>query len=292
MTTTQIDKEFDNIAAIRSKMIDPVKLQLHSGIEGFDSPESFGIYRKTGGKPLGTVGRVYEPPNLNLFLDSIVKSICDCCASDYDLSQLSYKEYKEGQKISFDLPSKPFEVKSKIVGDVFQTNLNFITGFDGLTKTSLSFSVLRLICSNGAKRWGKDIELSFKNTSGNVGKLEYFGTQIIELGSDITRYKETLDKLAKKEVTQSQIDSFMKKVFGFNQAEYKELSTRKRNILDRINQSVAIEQNSLGTNAYSLLQGITRYTTHEISNSPDDLFFGGAATINAKAHVESIALLN
>jgi hypothetical protein len=39
MTTTQIDNEFNNIAAIRSVMIDPVKLQLHSGVEGFDSPD-------------------------------------------------------------------------------------------------------------------------------------------------------------------------------------------------------------------------------------------------------------
>jgi hypothetical protein len=101
-----------------------------------------------------------------------------------------------------------------------------------------------------------------------------------------------LSKLAKKEVTQSQIDSILSKVIGYNQAEYKELTTRKRNILDRINQSVAIEQKDLGNNLYSLLQGITRYTSHDISEGLDDTFFGNAAIINQKAHTEVFALLN
>ncbi len=77
MTTNQIDQEFDNINVIRNKMIQPVKVQLHTGMDGFDSPEAFAVYRKSGGKPLGVVGRVFEPPNLNHFLDSIVKVIFD-----------------------------------------------------------------------------------------------------------------------------------------------------------------------------------------------------------------------
>lgn len=291
MTAESIDREFDNIARIREQMIDPIKLQLHTGLEGFDSPESFGIYRKSGGKALGTVGRVYEPPNLNHFLDSIVKSVCECCP-DYDLSKLEYKEYKGGSKISFDLPAEPFEVKSRIVGDVFQTRIHFFTGFDGLTKSSLSFSVLRLWCSNGAKRWDKDLELSFKNTLGNAGKLEYFGEQIVQLQYEQNNYRELLNKLAQKPVTQTEINQFMKRVFGYDQTEYKELTTRKRNILDKINESVAIEQRELGMNAYSLLQGITHYTSHELSDSVEDQFFGGAARINQDAHIAVAALLN
>jgi hypothetical protein len=292
MTTTQIDNEFNNIAAIRSVMIDPVKLQLHSGVEGFDSPESFGIYRKTGGKPLGTVGRVYEPPNLNNFLDSIVKSVAECCSDQFDLSELKYTEYKEGAKVSFDLPGESFEVKSKVIGDVFQTKIHFFTGFDGLTKSSLSFSVLRLVCLNGAKQWQKDIDLSFKNTLGNVGKLEYFGHQVVQLRTELTTYQESLNRLAQKQVTQPQIDIFLKNVFGYNSAEYKDLTTRRKNILDRINESVAIEQRDLGTNLYSLLQGVTRYTSHELGDSAENTFFGGASEINQKAHAQAFALLN
>ena len=43
--------ELDNskIENIREKMINPVKVQLHSGIEGFKSPNNYGVYRNTGG---------------------------------------------------------------------------------------------------------------------------------------------------------------------------------------------------------------------------------------------------
>lgn len=77
MTTNDIDRELDNIAQIRSIMIEPIKVQLHTGMEGFESPEAYGIYRKSGGKALGTTGRIFEPPNLNHFLDSVAKSVAD-----------------------------------------------------------------------------------------------------------------------------------------------------------------------------------------------------------------------
>lgn len=291
MTTNEIDQEFNNIDVIRNRMIQPIKVQLHTGMEGFDSPEAFAVYRKSGGKPLGVVGRVFEPPNLNHFLDSIVKSVVECCP-DYNLGDLKYTEYKDGSKVSFDLPSKDFEVKSKLIGDSYQTKIHFFTGFDGLTKSSISFSVLRLVCLNGAKSWQKDLELSFKNTLGNAGKLEYFGNQIIQLRHNIDTYKESLNKLAEKTVTQKEIDTFMKSVLGYNQSEYKDLTTRKRNILDKINKSVAIEQRDLGTNLYSLLQGITRYTSHEVVDSVDDTFFGNAAKLNLDAHHAAFSMLN
>lgn len=291
MTTNDIDRELDNIAQIRSIMIEPIKVQLHTGMEGFESPEAYGIYRKSGGKALGTTGRIFEPPNLNHFLDSVAKSVADCCP-EYNLADLKYTEYKGGSKVSFDLPGETFEVQSRVIGDVFQTKVHFFTGFDGLTKTSIGYSVLRLKCLNGAKKWDKDIELSFKNTPGNIGKIEYFGHQIIQLRHDLVNYKELLNQLSRKAVSQTEVNQFMKKVLGYDQTEYKELTTRKRNILDKINQSVAIEERDLGMNLYTLLQGITRYTSHEVAESVEDQFFGGAATMNEKAHGAALAILN
>lgn len=283
MTISQIENELDNIGTIREKLLKPKKVQLHSGIEGFDSPDTFGVYRQNGGKPLGVVGKVFEPANLDLFLDSIINSI-NCC-DNLDLSKLEYKELKGGSKIVFELPSSQFEVKSKLIGDVHQTKIQFMTGFDGFTKTSLSFFTLRLKCLNGAKAWVKEQDLSFKNTIGNSGKISYFGDQIVKVLSEQTEYNTFLNRLTELNITQSKIDTFMKKLIGYNQAEYKELTTRKRNILDKINKSVAIEQRDLGMNGYTLLQGITRYTTHELAEGNlDDLMFDTSERMNKTAH--------
>jgi len=176
---------------------------------------------------------------------------------------------------------------------VHQTKIQFFTGFDGLTKTSLTFSSLRLVCLNGAKNWKSDISLSFKNTIGNIGKIAYFGDQISKVLTEQVEYKNLLNSLASKQVSQSQVDTFLLKLLGYNQKSYKELTTRKRNILDKINQSVAIEERQLGMTPYTLLQGITRYTTHELAGGDKDLLmFDTPAKLNQEAHVHALALLN
>lgn len=291
MTTNQINKELDHLEQIRSRVIDPVKIQLHTGLEGFDSPETYSIHRKSGGPSLGTVGRTFEPPNLNRCIDFFAASVLED-GSFFDLSTLDYSEYYGGSKVSLDIMSKTFEVKSPLVGDIFQAKLHFFTGYDGKTKNFLNYSTERFFCENGAKGWNDDVMVSYKNTIGNVGKLELFTQELVQVRRNIANYKETLEKLAVRKITQTEIDTFMKKVFGYSQAEYKELATRTRHTLDRINRSVAIEEQVLGMTAYSLLQGITRYTTHEITESAEDTFFGTAKVINEKAHIAAIALLN
>lgn len=280
---SSLEQQFNNIGQIREQLIRPKKIQLHTGIEGFNSPDSFGIYRHTGGHALGVVGSRYEPQDLELFLDSVTHSLMDC-GQNYDLSKLKYKEYKDGQKVSFEIPSNEFQIQSPVKGDVFQTKIQFFTGFDGLTKTSITFSVLRLWCENGAKSWQNELNLSFKNTKGNVGKTGFFCSEIAKIDAQIDNYKELLQLAAQRKVTKNEINRFMEIVIGISQDTYNEQNGKKRAIFDRVNASTLIEQNELGNTAYALLQGITRYTTHVIGNGPDSVQFDNPAAINKAAH--------
>ena len=132
--------------------------------------------------------------DLNIFLDSVVSSLSHH-SDKYDLSTLTYNEYKNGAKISLDITSKPFEVKSKLLGDVFNTKIMFNTGFDGLTKTSLSFKTKRLTCLNGNKSWKNDVSLSFKNTIGNIGKVLILIDELAQIDHQIESYQEDLNRL-------------------------------------------------------------------------------------------------
>jgi len=285
-----IQNEFSNIEKIRNSMIVAKKIQLHSGIDGYDSPQAYGIYRNNGGQPLGVVGKDFEPMDLNIFLDVIIQS---CVQADLDMSKLSYKEYANGSKVIFELPLKQYQIATPMLGDTLATKLQFKTGFDGLTKVSLGFYAYRLWCSNGAKGWRKDIDLSFKNTYGNKGKIALFTNEIISTISNVEKYTSDLGKLTKIAVTQKDIDIFFKKLTGNSLADDKELTTRKRNILDKINQSVAIEMQNTGANMFSLLQGITRYTTHEMANASEEkLMFTAAAKYSDKAHELAFEYLN
>jgi hypothetical protein len=277
-----ISNEFKNIDAIRERLFEPKKIQLHTGIDGFESPETYGIYRHTGGKALGVVGKIFEPMNLDLFLTSMVES---AIAAGLDLSKLTYNEYCEGSKIVFDLQLQNFDIPSPMVGDTLATKLQFKTGFDGQTKVSLGFYAFRLWCANGAKSWKKDIDLSYKNTANNHAKSMLYTHEIMKAISNVKDYHNSLTTLLKTPVTSKQVETFYHNLTGVTLAEAKEISTRKRNIMDAINNSVAIEMQNTGANLFSLLQGATRYTTHEAANgSEEKLMFTSAAKTSDLAH--------
>lgn len=288
-----IESQFENINTIRQNLIQPKKIQLHSGIDGYDSPDAYGIYRHTGGKPLGVVGKVFEPMDLNFLLDAVLNSLINCGGNEYDLSKLTYTEYRDGSKIVFSIPSDTIEIKTPLKGDVYKTSINFVTGFDGGTKTSINFNSFRLVCSNGMKRWKKDLELAFKNTPGNTGKVAMFCKEIAMMANDIQNYKSNLEVIAKKEISAKELEDYITKATGYSPKQNKEMTSRMRNILDKINQAVAIEQQSTGNTLYSALQGITRYTTHDLAGgSMESVMFGTAERINKQAHELAFAGLN
>jgi hypothetical protein len=135
-----------------------------------------------------------------------------------------------------------------MVGDTLETNLEFRTGFDGKTKMSLGFYSLRLWCANGAKNWKKDVDLSMKNTLKNQAKLMYFSNELLTATNMIDSQVAFLNKAVNVQVNQATIDKFLTELTGYDVKEYKELNTRKRNILDSINGNIAIEMSNTGNN--------------------------------------------
>jgi hypothetical protein len=288
----EMEKSFQHIENLKNKVIKAKKIQLHTGLEGFESPESFGIYRNTGGSALGVVGSQFMPCDLELFLDAIQLSVMES-GMDLDLTKLEYTEYYQGSKVGFKLPYKTFEIKTPMVGDTISTNLEFRTGFDGKTKMSIGFYSWRYFCANGAKNYKKDVDLSLKNTTNNQAKLMTFTNEIITAANEVENYVTLLNESSLKSIKQSDIDNFLTKLTGYNVKEYSELTTRKRNILDKINQAIEIERQNTGTSYFSLLQGITRYTTHDLAkNDIDSILFSSANQMNEMAHQLVFASLN
>lgn len=279
-----IQGQFSNVEAIKNQVIQAKKIQLHPNIDGFESPKSYGIYRHTGGQALGVVGEVFQPMNLHTFVDAISESVLTC-GQDVDLSKLTYVEHKGGAKVSFDLPIADKLIKSGKKGDVLQQKLQFKTGFDGLTKISLSFMSLRVWCDNGAASWQNDIALNFKNTEANQAKALLFCDEISKVLGQANNYVEDLNKLAARKITRKEIDEFLVKLTGFDLKATKEISTKARNILDQINACIGIETANTGLTEFSLLQGITRYTTHNLAGGSEEvLLFDHARKMNNLAH--------
>ena len=287
-----LETQANHIETLKSQVLQAKKIQLHSGIEGFDSPKAFGMYKHTGGNCLGVVGDVFEPTDLQLFLDAIEHSVF-ASGVDLDISKLTYNEYYGGSKVAFRLPLKKYEIKTPMVGDTLETAIEFRTGFDGKTKMSLGFYSFRLWCANGAKNWQKDVDLSMKNTSSNQAKILTFTNEILKVVSMTENYTKLLDNAALKAITQAKIDTFLTELTGYDVKDYTNLKTRQRNTLDAINGAVAIEVQNTGANLFSLLQGITRYTTHNVAErNMEKILYATANNMNTKAHELVYAELN
>lgn len=279
-----LKSDFNAVNIIEEKLFDVRKIQLHTGMEGFNSPNSFGMYKGTGGDSMGTVGKDFTPQQPKMLFASLVE--CVRSNDQIDLSAMKYHEMKGGAKVRFEMPIGRVSFKN-IRGqeDESLVSLNLQTGFDGLTKTSLYLSTFRLVCTNGMKASITEFTTSFKNTQGNVGKAVTLCNDLSKGVAQMPKLDEMYKYLNTVSVNQAQVDEFLTKVTGYNVKDYNELNLRSRNILDKINESVALEFGRTGASAFGLLNGITHYTNHVAkgSENSDFAFIGGGMGMNDKA---------
>lgn len=271
--------QMENFAKVQEQLETIIKVQLHPNIDNFEAPNSFGIYKASGGNALGVVGKDFTPAQPKLILDSLL----DC---SLDLSKLTYHEMKGGSKVRFQIPLKTIEFKNKAnKGDVTDVSLCIQTGFDGFTKTSWYLHTERLICTNGMKATMTEFFASFKNTVGNQGKVVGVCTDVAKAVGKLDDLKELYLNLNRVEINQGIVDDYLLKVANLDVKQSVDWSTRKKNIYDNIMASIDLEFGRTGTTAFGLLNGITHYTNHVASGSdnPDYIFVDSGAKMNDKA---------
>lgn len=265
------------------------KIRLHTGIDGFNSPNAYGIYKSSGGEALGVLGNVFTPTQPKDLYDFFSKGIS---AAGFKVDDIQYRELKGGKKIMFLLPCvKEFSFKSK-VDDVMQVGVAVQTGYDGHTPTAAFIRTNRLVCSNGMRVSKTEWAFKVRNTLGNFGKIGAIAKYV----TDAVKYSETLQgtfkRLSSKKVTEAQRNEFVRKVTGLDMNNYADLKKRQQARLDEIFEAIAIEEKDAGFNAWALLNGITRYTNHNVENSDDYVYAGSGLVMNNKAQKEAVALLN
>lgn len=266
------NKTAQHLEAIEAKLFDVVKLQLHPNLDGFNSPQSFGIYKGTGGNALGVMGSTFEPMQPKEFLASIINTVHECSV-DLDLETLEFNEYSGGEMIEFSLNLAPTYFKNRAgKDDLTENKLLFTTSFNGKKSNQISLYTYRQICTNGMMGYALDTALKGKNTIGGKAKILTYCSEVSKIATESITFAEKLKALDKLEIKQAQIDAFMLKLLGYNAQTLKagdKPETKKVNILDRINESVALEFSRTGTTAFGLLNGITHYTNHVANNSKD-----------------------
>jgi hypothetical protein len=282
---SNLESGFASVEAIKNQLFDVVKLPLYPNVEGFEPPNSFGMYKTNGGAPFGTVGKDFTPTQPKLLFDAFEACLYD--NDSFNLHELKYKELKGGAKIMFEVPIGTIGFKNlKGQMDESTVKLHIQTGFDGLTKTSLYLSIYRLVCSNGMKAWKTEFESSFKNTVGNVGKAISLCNDVNKAVAQSKDLNELIQRCNKVEVNEAIKQDFLLKTLGYNDSKREELSTKAKNILDDVLTSMELEFSRTGANVWGLVNGITHYTNHTQSQRSDldsHIFVDGGAKLNEKA---------
>ena len=177
------------IASIESKLFNVVEHQLipNTNDGSFENPTVRGLYKHTGGKPLGVVGANFNATQPKVLFDAYV----DCIGEirDLDINQLDYQETKEGSKIRFRLKVANYGFKNGSGRrDDLDTYITLTSGYDGLTKTSLAVESYRLICSEIESSIALEISRSGGNLWGLLNGITHFTNHGGRKKSDLVDY--------------------------------------------------------------------------------------------------------
>lgn len=288
-----ISKGNANVEAIREQLFEVINVPLYTNIDKFTPPNSFGIYKTTGGEPFGVLGKNFAPQQPTALFSSFVQCLVD--NTQADLSKLRYHEMKGGAKIRFEIPIKTIGF-TNLAGQQDENiiSLNIQTGFDGSTATSLYLSLYRMVCRNGMKANVTEFKTSFKNTLGNVGKIQLLCDDVSKAMDKSGNLVELMDRLDRVEITTKRKNEFIEKVLGIKLADKDSLSAHKRNILQSLEESIAKEISLSGGNLWGLVNGVTRYTNHGVKTFDANKMTEGEHRniVNQYVYTETGAKLN
>lgn len=196
-----------------------------------------------------------------------------------------------GRKVFLQLK---IEGKKKVGNDTLTQYVTIIDSNDGSTSLSIGIGDVCMRCQNQFFKFYKAGNAKFRHTATIEQRIKEI-PMLIEIAlNESLRQIELYNKFVSTPVTRSLANQMIKSIIGYDREftamdELVKKSTKAINILDAISTDIETEFNQVGLNAWALLGGITRYTTHTQSvpkreNSRNEsLMSGGGYKMNQKA---------
>lgn len=250
------------------------------------SPKHMLFSRSDNGNVLSVMSEKYTPMRVNDFIESTNR-----LSEISEFPLVGFQEFNGGKTLLSILknPSPQESVQIPIEDYVVVG-----TSFDGSKPFFVGTSTVLIRCQNAFSR----INLldTVKHTKSSPARREelikYFMTYVSE--------RKTLDsdfeQMMKVKISEQERVEFAKHMLSLID-EAPELPTRTQNRLQEIDECIVTEMKEMGRNAFSLFQGITRYTTHNFKTrvGVEESFgnlFGQKAYYNNKAYLRCKEYIN
>lgn len=242
-------------------------------IEGYK-----GIFRSDNGKMLSVCKNTYTPTQNEKFLEITQKlheitgfPIKNICEVEGGKKTLAFLECTE---------------KIKVCGFDFDDYLMLGNSHDGSTPFFMGNSSIMARCNN---RFSKEFrQMKAYHTKTNELKIDQLVKYFDLFMSERNNIFSNMDKFSNVKIDKSIKVALMQRLTNMNQEEKvsNEISTRKINLINSIDESIERECSALGDNAFGLFNGITHYTTH-VKKTKNEVFgnpFGSQNDYNQKAY--------
>lgn len=248
----------------------------------------FGLFNSKTGECLNSVKEGYTVSQNDEVVEMVLRGI----EPFSDKLNVSFGGALNGGKKVF-LQLK-VEGKAKVGSDTLIQYITIIDSNDGSTSLSIGISDLCMRCSNQFFKFYKAGNAKYRHTATIDQKIKEIPMLISIALTECMSQIELYNKFVSTPVTRSLANQMVKSILGYDREftamdELAKKSTKAINILDAINTDIETEFNQVGLNAWALLGGITRYTTHTQSvpkreNARNEsLMSGGGYRMNQKA---------
>ena len=183
----------------------------------------------------------------------------------------------------------------EVGGFEFTDHLMIGNSHDGSTTFFVGNSNMMIRCKNRFARQFRSLKVKHSHNL-EVG-VERIQEEFYNYRKSLTDYYKSLNTFSKVEISQEIRDSLVARMANLSREErlgHEEISTRKKNIIACIDNSLDTEMEATGFNLFGLFNGLTHYTSHVMKNTSDNelSMFNRAERLNAEGFAHCLSIAN
>lgn len=229
----------------------------------------YGLFNSATGSCINTVKEGY---NVSQNAE-IVEAVLIGAKKFGDLEVVKAGSINDGRRVFIQLE---IEGTKKIGGkDAIKRYITVIDSNDGSTGLSVGIGDMVMHCHNQFFKFYKAGEAKFRHTATLPEKIKQIPFLIeTALGKSLEQIA-IYNKFISTPLTKGLADKMVKEVLGYDKLitskeEQEKLGKRSINMMETLYNNIETERNAVGDNVWALFNGVTRYTTHEMTGVKRD----------------------
>ena len=247
-----------------------VRQEVMTTASGIVVPDRKAIVREDTNQVLAVHGDGYYPYQNHQLIE-----LLDKVATKVGIEVHSGGMFGEGKKVFIQLKSNDM----KLGNDRIDGYITGVNSFDGSTSLAFGPSNITISCQNTFFGAFRSLETKVKHTKNMEYKIDDFCRGLEQVMKEEIAMFDSIKRMSETRFTKDEQDMVTKILFNIgkevNLNDGEALSTVIKNKIERYSQDMLSELKDKGDNMWGLFSGVTKYTTHSMSdkdNSENKMF--------------------